>query len=79
MRFLGFVVYPNKRRLKRRKGVAYARRFRSMVHDYADGWLSLEQLNASVRGWVNHARYGDTEGLRRALFERVIVPAPREH
>jgi RNA-directed DNA polymerase len=76
--FLGFVVYPNKRRLKRRKGVAYARRFRAMVLDYADGLISLDQLNASVQGWVNHVRYGDTEGLRRAIFERVTVPAPRE-
>jgi hypothetical protein len=74
--FLGFVVYRHKRRLKRRKGIAYARRLQVLVEDYADGRLSLEQVTASVQGWANHARHGDTLGLRRALLESVIVPAP---
>jgi len=73
--FLGFVVYPHKRRLKRRKGVAYARRLRALVEDYADGRIPLERVTASVQGWANHACYGDTLGLRRALLESVIVPA----
>jgi hypothetical protein len=74
--FLGFVVYPHKRRLKRRKGIAYARKLQALVEDYADGRISLERVTASVQGWVNHARYGDTLGLRRAVLESVIVPAP---
>jgi RNA-directed DNA polymerase len=74
--FLGFVVYPNKRRLKRRKGVAYARRFRRLAREYAAGRLSLEQLTASVRGWVEHAAHGDTRGLRRAVLGGVRVRAP---
>ena len=74
--FLGFVVYPHKRRLKRRKGVAYARKLRALAQDYADGRISLEQLSASVLGWVNHVRYGDTEGLRRAVLGGVRVVAP---
>jgi hypothetical protein len=73
--FLGFVVYPHKRRLKRRKGIAYARKLQALVEDYADGHISLERVTASVQGWANHARYGDTLGLRRALLESVIVPA----
>ncbi len=73
--FLGFVVYPHKRRLKRRKGVAYARKFQALVEDYADGHIPLERVTASVQGWANHASYGDTLGLRRALLESVIVPA----
>jgi hypothetical protein len=74
--FLGFVIYPNKRRLKRRKGIAYARRLQSLVEDYADGRISLERVTASVQGWVNHARHGDTLGLRRAVLESLVVPAP---
>jgi len=73
--FLGFVVYPHKRRLKRRKGIAYARRLQALVEDYADGRISLEQVTASVQGWANHARHGDTLGLRRAVLEGVVVPA----
>jgi hypothetical protein len=72
--FLGFVVYPHKRRLKRRRGVAYARKLQSLAEDYADGRLSLDQVTASVQGWVNHARYGDTWGLRRALLTATPIP-----
>jgi hypothetical protein len=73
--FLGFVVYPHKRRLKRRNGLAYARHFRVLVCEYAAGRLSLERLTASARGWANHARYGDTLGLRRDILGSVVLPA----
>jgi len=74
--FLGFVVYPHQRRLKRRKGVAYARKFRALVREYAAGQVPLERVSASVQGWVNHVRYGNTRGLRRAVLSTVILPPP---
>ncbi|MBC7233297.1 MAG: RNA-dependent DNA polymerase [Chloroflexi bacterium] len=70
--FLGFIIYPHKRRLKRGKALAYTRRLRQMACQYASGELSLKQVSASVQGWVNHARYGNTIGLRKALFERIV-------
>lgn len=72
--FLGFVIHPHKRRLKRRKGIAYARKFRELVRDYAEGHLPLERVHASVQGWVNHARFGDTWGLRRAVLCHAALP-----
>jgi hypothetical protein len=72
--FLGFVVTPRRRRLKRRKGVAFARRLRGLAYDYGRGWVTLEQVSASVQGWVNHARYGNTVGLRASLLGSVRLP-----
>ena len=66
--FLGFVVYPERRRLKRRKVVSYWRRLRALTQSYLLGDISLEQLTASTRGWFNHTRYGNTVGLRKAVF-----------
>lgn len=75
--FLGFRVYPTHRRLKRRNAVNFQRRFRAMLAQLADGELKLDRLSASVRGWVNHARHGDTYGLRRSLLGGALVsPAP---
>ena len=74
--FLGFVVYPDERRLKRRKGVAYRRRFARLLEDYAAGERTLEQVTASVRGWVNHARTGDTWRLRQAMLTTRVVRPP---
>lgn len=72
--FLGFMVYPDRRRLKRRKGVYFQRKFRGLVEDYADGMISLDQLDASVQGWVNHVRYGNTVGLRKAVLSKTSIP-----
>lgn len=75
--FLGFVVFPAQRRLKRRKGIAYVRRLRGLLALYAAGQVPLERVHASTQGWVNHLRYGDTWGLRRAVFASLPIPAPR--
>jgi retron-type reverse transcriptase len=75
--FLGFTVFPTERRLKRRKGIAYRRRLQALLAAYAAGEVSLEQVDASVQGWVNHVRYGDTQGLRWTLFATLPIPAPR--
>jgi RNA-directed DNA polymerase len=65
--FLGFVVYPTHRRLKRRKVVAYRRRLRRLVAGWVAGERTQEAVVASLLGWINHARYGDTWGLRRSV------------
>jgi RNA-directed DNA polymerase len=72
--FLGFVVYPHQRRLKRRKGVHFRRRFQALVARYAAGEIPLERVTASAQGWVEHARYGNTVGLRKALFGGIMIP-----
>ena len=74
--FLGFTIFPQKRRLKRRKGMHFQRRFRSLVDDYARGQLSLEDLSTCVQGWVNHVGYANTIGLRKAVLSSVIIPPP---
>jgi len=66
--FLGFIIYPDRRRLKRRKGVHFRRKLRDVLAGYAAGRLSLEAVTASVQGWVNHVRYGNTIGLRKAVL-----------
>jgi retron-type reverse transcriptase len=65
--FLGFVVYPTHRRLKRRKVVAYRRKFKQLVAAWVAGKETQEAVMVSLLGWINHARYGDTWGLRRSL------------
>jgi hypothetical protein len=66
--FLGFIVFPDRRRLKRRKGIQFQRRLRALASSYARGAVTLDRVAASVRGWVNHVRYGNTLGLRRLCW-----------
>ena len=75
--FLGFIIYPTHRRLKRRKGICFRRKLRRLLEDYHRGRIGFETLDASVQGWINHVRYGDTWGLREALFAAhpILPPA----
>ncbi|MBA3824215.1 MAG: RNA-dependent DNA polymerase [Ktedonobacterales bacterium] len=66
--FLGFQVFPTHRRLRRRNGVAFARRMRVMGSAWQRGDMTLDALTARVRGWVAHVAHGDTWHLRRSLF-----------
>lgn len=64
---LGFVVYPDRRRLKRRKGVQFRRRLRALLAEE-----SLESAAASLTSWLNHVRYGNTVGLQKAILSAVL-------
>jgi len=71
--FLGFTIYPQKRRLKRRKGIHFQRKLRNLVSDCTAGEITFDQLEASVQGWVNHVRYGNTVGLRKAMLAKTSL------
>jgi hypothetical protein len=72
--FLGFIVFPDHRRLKRRKGVLFQRRLKRRIAAYQRGEITRQQLDASVQGWINHVRYGDTWGLREAVLSQHLIP-----
>ena len=72
--FLGFLVFPDHRRLRRDNGVYFERRFRRMLAEYAAGAISRAQMDVSVQGWIAHAAHGDTWGLRGSVFGRYTLP-----
>jgi RNA-directed DNA polymerase len=73
--FLGWRIYPSHRRLKRRNGVAFQRRFASMRSKLASGKLTDAQMKASIQSWVAHVSHGNTWRLRRSLLSRHLLPA----
>ncbi len=72
--FLGFIVYPQRWRVKGRKMVHFRQHMRKRLADYQAGQISLDQLDASVRGWVEHVRHSNSIGLRRTTFNSLPVP-----
>jgi retron-type reverse transcriptase len=68
--WLGFIVYPTHRKLKRRNGVRFRQRLARNITLYQQGAITFAELDASVQGWINHVRYGDTWGLRIQLFQQ---------
>lgn len=66
--FLGFILYPDHRLLKRKKGIAFQRKLKKLRILRTNGGISRVQFNASVQGWVNHVRWGNTWRLRYTLL-----------
>ncbi|MBN1340609.1 MAG: hypothetical protein JXA03_14870 [Bacteroidales bacterium] len=69
--FLGFRIFPQHRRLKRRKGIHYRRKLKRYLYAFRKGLFSEDQVIESVRGWTNHAGHGNTTGLRKAMFRDI--------
>lgn len=72
--FLGFRIFPHQRRLKRRSVVHFRHHLQHLITAYTDGAITLDELSASIQGWINHARYGNTIGLRKVTLTRHIIP-----
>ena len=68
--WLGWVVYPTHRLLKRRNAVKFTRRFAQLLDLYQDRQITFAELDASVQGWIAHVDFGDTWGLRRHILGR---------
>jgi len=66
--WLGFVVYPTHRLLKRRNVLSFVRRLAHYLDLYEARRITFAELDASVQGWINHVRFGDTWGLRERVF-----------
>ena len=73
--WLGFVVYPDRIRVKARK-VRHATRH--LDHLYAamqDGEISFGEFDAAVQGWIKHVRQADSTGLRAHVLSPFVMPA----
>ena len=69
--FLGFQVYPDHRRLKRRKAVDARRRQKKLLSQYYKGEITYKVMDAFIKSWINHANYGDTWGLRESMLNEI--------
>jgi retron-type reverse transcriptase len=70
--FLGFVVYPDYRRVKGRKVVVYRRRLKQLWQAYREGTGEPSKVVASLQGWLAHIRYGDTWALAERMLQPIV-------
>ena len=68
LKLLGYLVFPNHRRLHNDNGHQFSRRLRKFARAYASGRVTYRDIESSVRSWTGHAAHADTARLRaRAL------------
>lgn len=68
--FLGFLVFPQRRRLKQRKGIYFQRKLRKLFLAFHSKQITFPGMNTSVQGWINHVRFANTIGLRKSILQR---------
>lgn len=66
--FLGFTVYPTKRRVQKDKTKRYRRFLRKKLHLRAKGQLSPQQMEDGLNSWLGHVRFGHSRYLESRTF-----------
>jgi retron-type reverse transcriptase len=69
--FLGWRIFPGKRRLVRGNVVRFRRRLRDMQRSFGRGEIEWEQIRPRVEAWIAHASHGDTWRLRERIFSEI--------
>jgi hypothetical protein len=69
--FLGFRVWPARRRVKPRKVVHAGRRLRALADEVGRGRATPRALTEAVVAWVNHVSKANTVGLRKSVLRGV--------
>jgi RNA-directed DNA polymerase len=70
--WLGFVVFPEFRRIKGQKLHHTCRRLSERYDAWRSGSISFGEFDASVQGWINHVRYADSWGLREEILSGFV-------
>ncbi len=76
--FLGWIIYPDHRRVRRSTGLRFQRQLRKLQQAYVKGWIDLNSVKASIMSWIGHLQHGDTHGLRRKLLESAVFSRSAE-
>lgn len=79
LNLLGYVVYPDRRRLRNDNGHRFVRRLRAMAQAYRVERLDWANVRASIQSWIGHAAHADTAGLRRAIFSQAVFTRGAGH
>jgi retron-type reverse transcriptase len=72
-RFLGQVIYPDRRRLPKENLRRFMRRMREFRRRYAAGEVTLDEIRQSLLSWQGHAKQANTCSLRRSLYKEIRI------
>lgn len=74
--FCGYILFPDKKKLRRSSVMRFLKRYKLQRRQYATGQLSLGKMRESVQSWIAHAAHADTWRLRSQLFRKYQLVIP---
>jgi retron-type reverse transcriptase len=69
--FLGFLILPDRIRVRQENLRRARRRLRWMQEEYREGRMGRDEVSQSVRSWIAHLEFGDTWKLREQVFSQL--------
>ncbi len=76
--FVGFRVLPDRIRVRNDNLRRARHRCRYLQANFSKGELSLADLVQRLRSWEAHLLHGDTQALRRQIFDQLVFHPPPE-
>ena len=70
--FLGYIVWPQYRRLRGANVKRFKKRLRCFKDAYGRGEAGIEDISCFLRSWIAHANHADTWRLRYDLFKDAV-------
>lgn len=74
--FLGMVIFPYRRRLKRDNVVRFKRRLKRFQELHKTGQIPWRRIHQSIQSWIGHAFHADSWRLRELIFSEIVFRAP---
>jgi RNA-directed DNA polymerase len=71
LKFLGQVIYPDRRLLPKSNIRRFMRRMKKFQHLYAEHKMEFAPINHSFQSWLGHAKQANTYALRRGLIAKI--------
>jgi len=68
VKFLGFRIYRDYRRLASDNVRRFRKRLKKFNYLFENGKIDADQIRDSVRCWAAHSKYANTTGLRQNIF-----------
>jgi len=76
--FVGFHLWPHKRRLRKGSMKRFKRRVRRLRRAYADGRVSMREIQLQLNSWLAHASHANAEGFVRSVIFDTPWEAPHD-
>ncbi|MFH1829969.1 MAG: reverse transcriptase/maturase family protein [Pseudomonadota bacterium] len=70
--FLGLIVFPNVRRLKKANLVRFKKRLKRFQELHMNDSETWPHIYRSIRSWIGHASHANTMQLRKLMLEEVV-------
>ena len=70
MDVLGYQISRHRRWLRNENGHRFQRRLKRGLERYSQGRLDQQTLQSSLASWIGHAQHGETEALRKKIFQQ---------